>query len=243
MPKEPNSWLAAFLALVLPYPEREEPARHAWIDVPFWSFWIGLAELVVGGLVLFADWHSSLQALTGQLMGDVAAADPNFGSTIEEQVVLNWSGILNSMVYFLRPTTWLLLSVPLTGMVRTITFAASRQASGEVLVWILLRAAQLVGGGAGKAKRSARFGPLRPDRFIREPGSDLVLLTCRPQIGWNESVTIEIRERFYQLLGVEERRPRGEGWYVYAYKLREQGENVIIRSLYRYEPLVAPRRK
>lgn len=241
--KQPNSWTSAVLALVLPFPEREEAARHAWIDVPLWSFLIGLVELIVGGLVLFADWHSSIQELTARLMGDVAAADPNFGQSFEERWVLNWSGGLTSLVYFFRPTTWLLASIPLTGMVRTITFAASRQASGEFFVWLFVRAAQLVGGQAGKAKRSARFGPLRPDRFVREPGSDVVLLTCRPQSGWNESVTIEIRERFYQLTGVEERRPPGESWYVYAYKLREQPENAIIRSLYRYEPLAVPRGK
>ena len=74
------------------------------------------------------------------------------------------------------------------------------------------------------------------DRLIQEPGSDLVLLTSTRQGEWNEFVTVEIGERFYKVIGHEERRLPGEEWSVYAYMLAEEPENALIRRLLRYEP-------
>lgn len=231
--------IAFLLALVLPDPERRRFALATSLDVPFWSFLIGLVEFIFGAVYMVHDALSTIARITAETMA-LAAQDPNFGNTFEERLALNWSGALNVLLWLAMPFTWFLISIPLVGMMRLVSFATAREASGELLVWAPLRIAQLLRGQQQTVAKRQRFGPPRPDRFVTEPGADLVLLTARPQEEWNEAVTIEIDGRFYKMVSVEERRPPGERWDVYAYKLNEEPENALIRRLVGYRPPVSP---
>lgn len=229
--------VAAVLALVLPSPEREPFARRTVLDIPFWSMMLGLVQVLGGTLYLFGDWHEEIHRITAEGMVVFAEARPGGARSFNEQLAVNWSGMLWSVFYFARPKTWLLASIPLVGMMRMITFAASREAAGELLVWLPLRIVQFFKGRVTQKVKNARFGPRRPDRFIHEPGSDLVLLTCRACEDWNENATIQIDDRFYRLIESGERRPPGERHDVYYYKLNEQGDNEVIRRLAAYAPV------
>ncbi|HYQ82812.1 MAG TPA: hypothetical protein VEP28_02130, partial [Rubrobacter sp.] len=115
-----------------------------------------------------------------------------------------------------------------------VAFGVSRDVVGEPLVWIGLRIAQAAGGLLGASRDQLRFGPERPDKILREPGADLVILSARPKPEWSERVTIEIEERFYRLRRAEER--QDGTWWVHAYVLDEAPSNEIIRALIRYVP-------
>src|SRR5436305_1014908 len=79
-----------------------------------------------------------------------------------------------------------------------------------------------------------RHGAERPDRVLRDPDGDLVVLACREKPEWNERITLEIGERFYRLHRVEERADRG--FHAHAYLLREIDDNEVFRGLLRYAP-------
>lgn len=231
-------WLAFLLALVLPDPERREQTRRVSADIPFWSALLGLAEFIGGAVYLVHDGMTFLQGTAERNASAIMANDPTFFGSKENALAYYWSGSFNVLEWLSQPLTPILLTVPVVGMVRLVAFAASREASGEFLVWAFVRLAQLFGRQRRKAADKARFGVRRPDKLVEEPGCDLVLLTSTPQSEWNEYVTVEIGERFYKVTGQEVRRPPGERWSVYAYKLDEEPENAVIRRLLRYEPFL-----
>ncbi len=230
------TFLAAILALILPYPERQPYRRVVPVDIPFWSFVLGLAEFLGGGALAV---HNGIQMLQQIARGNARAIldnNPGFLGSEEGAIAYGLSGSLNALVWFAMPTTWVLLSIPLVGMMRLVSFAASRETSGEFFAWVLVRLGQLANRQRRGAVKKARFGPRQPDRLIEEPGCDRVLLTSMRQPDWNELVTVEIDECFYKVIGEEERRMPGETFMVYAYKLQVEHENAVIRRLLRYEP-------
>jgi hypothetical protein len=138
------------------------------------------------------------------------------------------------LAWLTEPFTWFLASVAVTGVARLVAFGVSRDVIGEPFVWLAVRIGQAAGRLLRGSRDKLRFGPERPDRVIREPGGDLVILSYEPKPDWNERVTIEVDERFYRLRRVEER--LDGTWWAYAYLLREAPDNEIIRALIRYIP-------
>lgn len=221
-------------AALVPAKERFDLERRG-ADPLGWSLLLGFVELFLGVVLLIGNAQSYIQPRTEivaeqavEMMesGRIETSDQAFGALMSGSVVwLSWA---------LEPLTWLLASVALTGMARLIAFGVSRDVVGEPLVWIGLRIAQSFGGALGASRDQLRFGPERPDRLVREPGSDLVVLSARPKMDWSDRVTIEIEERFYRLRSTEER--QDGTWWAYAYVLDEAPSNEIIRALIRYVP-------
>lgn len=200
-----------------------------------WSLLLGFVELFLGVVLLVGSAQSYIeprarivsdQAVEMMESGQIQTSDEAFGALMSGSVIwLSWA---------VQPLTWLLASVALTGTARLVAFGVSRDVVGEPLVWLGLRIAQTMGGLLGASRDKLRFGPERPDQVVREPGSDLVILSARPKPEWSERVTIEIEERFYRLRRVEER--QNGTWWVYAYVLEEAPSSEIIRGLVRYVP-------
>lgn len=227
--------LLDLLAALLPAAEREALYRRYGTEPAWWSFLFGLGELFAGARLLLADFFYSM----GQLSDAVAThvmenLDPRQLDSFDAKFAVFGSGPLMWLTWAVRPGTWLLASIPLVGVVRLVAFAVSRETVGEPLVWLLLRAAQGVKHLRRAAADRLRFGPVRPDRLVQEPGWDLVVLSARPKPDWNERVTIEIGESFYRLHRVEERPDRR--WRAHAHLLREAPIQEIFRGLVRYEP-------
>jgi hypothetical protein len=113
-----------------------------------------------------------------------------------------------------------------------VTFAITRDAVGEPLVILLLRAVQRV-----RARREERLvesarGPRRSDRVFAE-NDGLIVVTRVPKPGWDESATVEIEERYFRVAEIGERMD-GE-WKSVVYRLREADPTAAIRRLVRYE--------
>jgi len=226
--------VTGLLALITPDPERTELARESRLDVPLWSFCIGVVEFLGCGLWLVGDAQQFIENAVAE-HARLFFEEKGQPTTFEETLALYWSGALAWFVWLMRPYTWLLGSFVVAGVGRMVAFGLNREGMGEPVVWAALRLWQLTGRLLRGSRRKMQFGPLRPDRWLREPGSDLVLLTCRERPDWNEYVTIEVGEQFYRLKRVEER--RDGAWKAYAYLLREENPNEIIRALVRYEPV------
>lgn len=219
------------LAALLPDPERSAFARRFGIDPSGWSALLGLIELFAGGGAAFSNGLAHMRRIA-----DVNAeillegVDPNhFGAS--ERLAYFQSGPMLVLDWLAEPWTWLLILIPAVGLFRLAAYAVTRDTIGEPLVWAGLRAVQLVLRRLGKSRDLLRYGPERPDRILRGPGSGLTILSSRPK-DWSPLVTIEVREKFYRLKKTEERQD-GQ-WWVYAYELEAFPENEIIRSLVRY---------
>ncbi|HWM94598.1 MAG TPA: hypothetical protein VN493_27840 [Thermoanaerobaculia bacterium] len=224
--------LLGLVAALLPAPERGGLARRFGVDPAVPSALLGLAELFAGGALVFSDGMAHFQRLTSEhaayLLEKVDPKDFEAGWFAYAN-----SGPLTVLHWLVQPWTWLLISIPVVGVVRLVAYGVSQEASGEPIVWAGVRLSQFLGRKLGQSRDLLRFGPERPDRVVPSPGG-LTVLSCRPK-DWNPLVTIEIRERFYKLLWTEERQD-GQ-WWVYAYVLGEMPESEVIRYLIRYEAL------
>lgn len=227
--------LLDLLAALLPAPEREALIRRSDADPALCSLLLGLIELFWGARVLLANAFATYDALTAGMAGYlVDKVDPHQLNSFDAKLAVFWSGSLVWLAWLLRPKTWLLISLPAVGVARLIAFAISRESIGEPLVWLGLRAAGLVRRAGQAAGERRHFGPERPDRLLREPGCDLLVLSCRPKPEWNELVTIAVGDRFYRVRGVDERPDRG--FHAHAYRLHEAGQNEVLRGLLHYQP-------
>lgn len=221
-----------FLAALLPDPERGAFSRRHGGDPAGWSLFLGLAELLGGGLVMVSngiDFFRTVAERNARMFVDTVESA---SMSREELRGYMLSGVANWLEWLAQPWTWLLFLIPATGLLRLVTYGLHHEASGEPLVWAGVRLWQLAGRKLGQSRDLLRYGPERPDRIVPSPGG-LTVLACRPKPDWNPLVTIEIRERFYRVLKTEERQD-GQ-WWVYAYVMRETEESEVIRYLIRYE--------
>jgi hypothetical protein len=234
--RKPNFFLDLAAAL-LPGPEREALVRRGAEPAGI-SFFLGLAELFGGALLLISNALATFQALADSNADYVVnKMDPRLLNSTAAKFAIVGNGPILWLTWVAHPLTWLLISISLVGLARLVAFAATREAVGEPLIWLPLRLLQGVGRLLRKSERRVRFGGQRPDRLLRE-GEDLVILSSRPKPDWNERVTIEVEERFYRLRKTEERQV-GSGW-AYAYVLAEAGSNELIRGLVRWEGAAPP---
>jgi hypothetical protein len=225
--------LLDLLAALLPSPERDELVRRG-ADPLVWSAVLGLVEFLVGGPFLISNAVAYIQELANANAELVLQMDPQVLASTANRIAITSNGPILWLTWAARPFTWLLASIPLVGIARLVAFGVSQDTVGEPLVWLPLRIWQLVRRRLDASRDRLRFGPERPDRVLREPGCDWVVLSCRPKADWNERVTIEIGERFYRVNRAEERQD-GSFW-AHAYLLCEAPDNEIIRALIRYEP-------
>ena len=222
--------LLGLIAALLPAPERGDFARRNGVDPAGWSALLGLAEFLGGGSFVISSGLAHFQRIANQNAALLMEVDPNKFNDDARYAYVN-SGPLLVLDWLSSPWTWILISIPLVGIVRLVAYGVSREAVGEPAVWAGVRLSQLLGRRLGKSRDLLRHGPERPDRIVASPGG-LTIMSCRPK-DWNNLITIEVRERFYRLLRTEER--QDGPWWVYAYVLKEMPESEVIRYLIRYE--------
>ena len=234
--RKPN-FLLDLAAALLPGPEREVLVRRGAEPAGI-SFFLGVAELLGGALLLISNALATFQGMADSNAEFVVnKMDPRLLNSTAAKLAIVGNGPVLWLTWAAHPLTWLLASIPLVGLARLVAFGATREAVGEPLIWLPLRIFQGVGRLLRKSERRVRFGGQRPDRLLRE-GDDLVILSSRPKPDWNERVTIEVEERFYRLRKAEERQV-GHAW-AYAYVLAEAGPNEVIRGLVRWEGAAPP---
>lgn len=226
--------VGSIAAAFLPDPERSALERRTDGDSGLPSFLIGIAEFVLGLQWLY---ESAMTALTQ--MADAVAegylAEAN-RRTIgpEETLGFTWSGAVLWIFWLMRPTTWFVISIPIVGLVRVVSYLSSGQAIGEPTVWAATRLVGLFRVRVAAAQERARFGAAdEPDEVDAESGHELSIHSARAKDDWNELVTIELDGRYWRVTGHElvERAGRRR----HRYRLTEAGEHEVIRRLLRYE--------
>jgi hypothetical protein len=219
------SWFARGVASAfLPSPERERVAAPAGVSPPRWSFLFGVIG-AVGGFLLYFEGGMGFMGdlIPRQTMALLQARQPITETDVRGGGLLAW------FAWHLQPQAWLYLYICLTGVVGVVAFAASREAVSEPAIWFPMRLLQRRRRRVEHEARMAELGPRRPDRVLEEDGCALVVLSCRPKEDWNESATIEIGERQYQLIDVAD---RDDGrWKVIAYRLREARPEDAVRRV------------
>lgn len=226
------SFFLDLAAALLPGPEREVLVRRGAEPAGI-SFFLGLAELLGGALLLISNALATFQGMADRNADFVVnQMDPRLLNSAAAKFAIVGNGPILWFTWAAHPLTWLLASIPLVGLARLVAFAATRESVGEPLIWLPLRIFQGIGRLLRKSERRVRFGGQRPDKLLRE-GDRLVILSSRPKPDWNDRVTIEVEERFYRLLKAEERQV-GHAW-AYAYVLAEAEPNEVIRGLVRWE--------
>ncbi|MDH3285741.1 MAG: hypothetical protein OEQ13_13500 [Acidobacteriota bacterium] len=217
------------IAAVLPSPGRDRIARDHDIDVPLFSFAIGAIEAPLGIVAFMAGGIAHVWSGAGERSLLLVQNWWPGLSTYHFQGV----GLLGWLAWFLHPLAWACALVGATGMMRLIAFTATRTAIAEPAAVAVVALSRLVRRKAFAIYREHMLGPVRPDRFVRESGSDLVLLASREKGGWNERVTLEIGGKFYRITGSSLR--RDGRWHAIAYRLREDEQHGVIRRLVRHD--------
>jgi hypothetical protein len=218
------------LAGLLPSPERERLARAQGVDPPRWSLDLGLVELAIGAWRFVSGGLAFMRpAAASQSMTLLEHWWPGL-TTAHFQGL----GILNWLAWFLHPGSWPWAYLSVVGLTRCVAFAVTREAVAEPVVCLALRLGQRLARGLDATRRRRRLGPIRPDRVITSRDGGLIVLTRREKRGWQGPVTVEVGDRYYRLVAIEER-PDAE-WNVLTYVLREEPQGSLIRRLLRYEP-------
>src|SRR4029077_13187762 len=117
------------LAAILPAPEREELIRRGAVPER-WSLLFGLVEVFAGVPLLISNALTSFQAIANETAAYlVEHVRPEDFEKAKGAVIS--SGPLIWLAWALRPTTWLLASICLTGVARLVSFGVSRGAFWE----------------------------------------------------------------------------------------------------------------
>ncbi len=225
--------LLGFLAALLPSPERGRFAGRWGVDPAGPSGFLGLLEFLIGGPVVVANALAFLDAVSRRNAALFVDILENRRLTDAEKISYGLSGVSNWLQWITQPWVWVLISIPIVGIVRMVAWGINHEASGEPIVWAGIRLWQALQRKLGESRDRLRFGPDRPDRLVGGPANGLTVLSNRPKPEWNPRITIEIDGRFYRLLRVDER--QDGAWWVYAHVLGEYPENEVIRGLVRYE--------
>ncbi len=217
------------VSALLPAPERNRITAERGISPAPWSFGLGLIQLVVG-IALFLD--GGVAYMRGEAMLLSALLLENWDPSMTTNH-FRAAGALGWFFWLTHPLAWAFGSIAVIGIVRITAFVASREPVAEPLVWAALRTAQELRRQVALRRRETRLGPLRPDRLVPGDAGELQVVSCREKSGWTEWVAIEIDERHYRLVEIEE--TRDGDWEAIGYRLRPIGPGELIRRLVRYE--------
>jgi hypothetical protein len=220
--------LRGLLVALLPSPERERIARERELDAPRWSFGFGFLQGGIGVALFVLGGIAFMRAVSGDLSVELVRNwQPGLDSTH-----VRGTGLLGWLTWLIWPGSWPWSYLGVMGLVRCATFAITREAVGEPLVILALRAAQRVQARKEEQRVESARGPRRSDRVYVER-DELIVVSRAPKPGWDESATVEIEERYFRVAEVGERID-GE-WRSTVYRLREADATAAIRRLVRYE--------
>ncbi len=126
-------------------------------------------------------------------------------------------------LWFSNPVAWLGLLMMVTALLRLVSYSANHDSFGEPMVWLFLRLYRFKKGAADAKRVLEQYGPVRPDRIVRDDSGALVLIASREKPDWDEHATVRVEAGFYRIVGTEQRR---EGPYTaIAYMLEAQPES------------------
>jgi hypothetical protein len=216
------------LLALLPSPERERLARRTGLDAPLCSFLFGAVQGTVGlGLYLWAGIAFIRASSTGVSMLMLENWWPGLTNTH-----ISAGGVVSWLVWLIHPISWPFSYLALVGLLRVSAFVITREAVGEPVVLVALRAVQALRRHRDERKELEPFGPPRADR-LRRLGEGWEVVTCRPKPDWDEVATVEIDGEHFEI--AEIRRCEDGQWVSLVYRLEPMHEQKIVRRLVRFE--------
>jgi hypothetical protein len=229
------SWLASLLGALLPEPERGAFTRRFGGRPAPASMTLGTVEFAAGVLLVYESAMPVLRGAADAMATEFLRQADARPVTPGESLGVTLGGSVAWLAWFLSPSTWALLSIPIVGLLRVVTYMSSQEALGEPSVWALLRLGQAVCRQTRRATERATFGAAdAPDEILAGENGALIVHTARPREEWRDGVTIEVAERFYRVAARDQvDRPGGRR---HRYRLAPTPEHEVIRRLIRYEP-------
>jgi hypothetical protein len=228
------SLAGALLGALLPAPERDAVARRLGGDAARASGLLGAVQFVVGVDLVHGSAMAYLTRLADEVATEFLGIAMRRSVSPEDALGLTWGGAVVWAGWLLRPTTWLLSSVPIVGLLRVATYLATREPIAEPAVWAALRLAQRArAAAAAVGERIAFASPAAADGLERE-GDDLLVYTPRARPDWTSAATIEVDGRFFRVASHDEAIRLGGRRH--RYRLTLAGEHEVIRRFLRYEP-------
>lgn len=228
-------WLASLLGALLPEPERSALARRHGGDAPRASMLLGAAQFVLGARLVHDDVMSFLRRGAEAMTTEFMRLAETRQVTSEEALGLTWGGSVVWLHWLLRPTSWLLLSIPAVGLLRAAAYLGPREAIAEPSVWAVARLLRLGRRLVGAASERAEFGDAAAlDEVVAEGAAILLVHAARPRPEWNDAVTIECGGRYFRVARHDEVHLHGVRRH--RYRLVEAGEHDVIRRLLSYRP-------
>jgi hypothetical protein len=227
-------WLASLLAALLPEPERGALVRRHGGDPPRASMLVGATQFVLGARLVHDSVMSHLRRGAEAMSVEFLRLAETRQVRGEEALGLTWGGAVLWLDWLLRPTSWLLLSLPVVGLLRAAAYLGPREAIAEPSVWAAARIVRAARRALGAASVRAEFGDAAaPDEVSVEGDAVLLVHTARPRAEWNDAVTIEVDGRFFRVARHDEVHLHGRRRH--RYRLAAAGEHDVIRRLLRYE--------
>ena len=122
-----HPWLASLLGALVPEPERGALVRRFGGDPPRASLLIGAVEFVAGLNFLYesgmAHFRAAGEAMAIEFLRQAERATPS----TEQAMGLTLGGAVVWLAWLLRPTTWLLISIPLVGLLRSSAYLTASE--------------------------------------------------------------------------------------------------------------------
>jgi hypothetical protein len=221
------------LLALLPSPERDRLARRSGLDAPLCSFLFGAVQGAVGlGLYLWAGLAFIRASSSGTSMVMLENWWPGLTNThIAGGAVVSW------LAWLVLPISWPFAYPALVGLARVCAFVITREAVGEPVVVVALRATQALVRRRGERAELKPYGPPRSDR-LRRRGDGWEVETCRPKEGWDDVATIEIDGEHFVVNQI--RRSEAGPWVSLVYRLEPMHEQAIVRRLIRFKKPAGP---
>ncbi len=226
---------AAVLACLLPRSERRRLAFALDLDLRPANLELGIIEFLGGAICGSLAFLRHAESLSHMETSTVAMQiEPNVALS-----TLILAGPLTFFSFIFTLVGAITFYVTLAGFLRLVVQTVTSEVSGDPAVGLAVLGARGISRRTSAWRERRVYGPERPDRFLVEPGSDLVVLSSREKPGWNERVTIRVGDRFYRLAAVEEREDGPHRSR--AYILRETEVREVVRGLIVLDPPSLPR--
>ena len=132
-------------------------------------------------------------------------------------------GIVGWLIWHANPLAWLGLVTLGTGLLRIVNYFVNHDSFGEPLVWLYVRARDLVRRRGEIRHTRERFGPAVGDRIVRDKAGKLVLLSSREK-PWDEDNIVRVQDEFFRITGRERRAGRPHDAFAYILEVQPETE-------------------
>ena len=219
--------LGLLAAALFPAPLRDRWAFRFDLPLATWAVALSFLAAVAGGIAWALGWLAWMEQATA------AASDAALRQvSVPNRGGLMFFGPLQALAYLFTATGAVLGYVTLTGLLRGLVWAATREVPGDPLTSLVLTLAREL----RRARDRQRAGTLLsapPADLVRETGEgEMEIVRAEARADLAPGASVEVDGRFYEVVQVSTGREGKRTTVVYA--LRELPPQRVLRGLVRY---------